>query len=54
LDDVASIDYLQEVGTDLAGKIDWPAILDGTATEFRVSSTNTLSPQYSHQSSKPE
>jgi uncharacterized protein len=50
LDDVASIDYLQEVGTDLAEQIDWQAILDGTATEFRVNDTNTLSPQYSHRS----
>jgi patatin-like phospholipase/acyl hydrolase len=46
MDDVEAIPRLIQYGTQFAGTIDWPAILDGTDRRFRVTEHNTLWKQY--------
>lgn len=46
IDDTKHIDRLIEYGERLAEKIDWEAILAGTATPSRIGSHNTLWEQY--------
>jgi hypothetical protein len=46
LDDAREVGRLVEYGERLAEKIDWKAILAGTATEFRIGRHNTLWEQY--------
>ncbi len=49
---MARIDYLRQVGTRLAEQLDWSAILDGTATGFRVKDTRTMWQQYNQTSAE--
>lgn len=46
LDDVRRIDLLVRYGNRFADPIDWPGILAGTDTRFRVTPERTLWPQY--------
>jgi predicted acylesterase/phospholipase RssA len=46
LDDVNSVTLLHQFGRRLAAHVDWPAILAGTAVEFRIGGGNTLWQQY--------
>jgi hypothetical protein len=46
IDDTSKIDLILEYGQRLAEKIDWEAILAGTATRFRITGDNTLWEQY--------
>lgn len=46
LDEVASLPRLRDYGERFAGMIDWPAILNGTDTTFRITGENTLWYQY--------
>lgn len=47
LDDVGSIDRLVRYGEQFAERIDWPAILEGRDTTFRIAERKTMSYQYS-------
>lgn len=46
LDDPRGADELLEYAERLAARVDWPAILDGSDTEFRISLRNTQWKQY--------
>jgi uncharacterized protein len=46
LDAVSRIGELQAYGERLAGGVDWPAILDGTDTRYRVTEATTLPREY--------
>jgi predicted acylesterase/phospholipase RssA len=46
LDAVTAIDELRGVGEDLAGGVDWPAILAGTDATYRVTPASTLPREY--------
>lgn len=54
LDDLGSIAELRREGERLAGRIDWPAILAGTDTNWLVTERKTLFRQYSLKQPEPE